>query len=56
MAVLCVVLIPRYGIYGAALANITSHATMAAMTWFALLAHRKRSSLALVAQPTAREK
>jgi O-antigen/teichoic acid export membrane protein len=56
MAVLCVVLIPRYGIYGAAIANITSHATMAAMTWFALLAHRRRSSLALAAQPTAMEK
>jgi O-antigen/teichoic acid export membrane protein len=50
MAVLCFVLIPRFGIYGAAFANVTAHATMAAMTWIALLAHRKRHSLALAAQ------
>ena len=56
MAVLCVVLIPRFGIYGAAFANVASHATMAAMTWIALLTHRKRHSLALAAQAAVTDK
>ena len=56
ITLLCVVLIPRYGIYGAAFANVTSHATIAAMTWLALLAHRKQSSPALATQVTIMEK
>ena len=56
MACLCVILIPRYGIYGAACANIVSHASMAAMTWIALLAHRRWSSIGVAAHATITDK
>lgn len=44
MIVLCTILIPRYGGIGAAIANMLSHATMAAAMWIVILFHRRRAS------------
>jgi O-antigen/teichoic acid export membrane protein len=46
MVVLCLVLIPRYGAMGAAFANVTSHALMAAGMWCAIFLHRHRERVA----------
>ena len=45
MVFLCLVLIPRYGAMGAAIANVCSHATMAAGMWAAILFHRRREGI-----------
>jgi O-antigen/teichoic acid export membrane protein len=42
MISLCLILIPRYGAMGAAIANVCSHASMAAGMWIAILFHRRR--------------
>ncbi|HKD23685.1 MAG TPA: oligosaccharide flippase family protein [Rhizomicrobium sp.] len=44
MVGLCLLLIPRYGAMGAAIANVASHATMAAGMWAAVFLHRRRES------------
>ncbi len=52
MLIACTLLIPRYGAVGAAMANIGSHALLAAMSWALLGWHQLRSSaVPLVAEP-----
>ncbi|MDE1985079.1 MAG: oligosaccharide flippase family protein [Alphaproteobacteria bacterium] len=42
MIVLCFVLIPRYGVFGAAIANMFCHGVMAAAMWTVVLFRRQR--------------
>jgi len=49
MVVLCLVLIPRFGTMGAAVANVTSHALMATGMWTAIFLHRHRERATAIA-------
>ena len=44
MVASCLLLIPRYGAMGAAVANVMSHAVLATTTWAFLLWHRRRDA------------